>query len=271
MFDNTQDAICRYYGDSRPVNGLAGGEDRKEGQPEVRPRAVDLFCGAGGASVGLRRAGFDVQGVDIQAMPRYPFKFFQSDAMKWPLRDTGFLKSRPCYHFVWASPPCQRFTALAGREDLSHYPDLIEPIRAKLIDVGVPYVIENVPGAPIRKDLVLCGAMFGLRSYRHRHFECSFPIVQPEHPKHAIRVNRRGENRRQHWANGGFLTITGDVGTYCGPEAMGIDWMSGDEMSEAIPPAYAEFIGRAALAYLAAAPLPSPARAGEKQAENHHE
>jgi DNA (cytosine-5)-methyltransferase 1 len=127
-------------------------------------------------------------------------------------------------------------------------------VRAKLIANGIPFCIENVPGAPIRHDLMLCGAMFGLRSYRHRYFECSFPIEQPPHPKHTVRVNRRGENRREHWANGGFLTITGDVGTYCGPEAMGIDWMTGNEMSEAIPPAYSEYIGRAALAHTTGRP-----------------
>lgn len=194
--------------------------------------------------MGLHRAGFEVLGVDIKAQPRYPFLFIKADAL------CALTEELAWFDFVWASPPCQRFSTLAGREDLSHYPDLIEPVRAKLIAAGVPYVIENVPGAPIRKDLMLCGSMFGLRSYRHRHFECSFPIEQPAHPKHEIRVNRRGENRQEHWANGGFLTITGDVGTYCGPEAMGIDWMSGAEMSEAIPPAYSEFIGRAALAHL---------------------
>jgi len=209
-----------------------------------RPSALDLFCGAGGASVGLHRAGFEMLGVDINPMPRYPYLFLKADAMGARIDELGW------FDFIWASPPCQKFSQLATREDLSHYPDLIEPIRAKLIEAGVPYVIENVPGAPIRKDLMLCGAMFGLRSYRHRHFECSFPVEQPDHHKHLIRVNRRGENRKEHWANGGFLTITGDVGTYCGPEAMGIDWMSGDEMSEAIPPAYAEYIGRAAIAHI---------------------
>lgn len=197
-------------------------------------RALDLFCCAGGASMGLHRAGFEVVGVDIDPQPRYPFEFHQADAMTFPL--DGF-------DFIWASPPCQRFSALATREDLSGYPDLIDPIRQRLITSGVPWCIENVPGAPVRKDLMLCGGMFGLRSYRHRHFECSFPIEQPDHPKHTVRVNRRGENRREHWARGGFMTITGDVGVYCGPEAMGIDWMSGNEMSEAIPPAYAEYIG----------------------------
>jgi DNA (cytosine-5)-methyltransferase 1 len=191
--------------------------------------------------MGLHQAGFQVVGVDITPQPRYPFEFHQADALTYPL--DGF-------DFVWASPPCQKFCRLNTREDLSHYPDLIEPVRAKLLASGLTFVIENVPEAPVRRDLMLCGAMYGLRCYRHRHFECSFPVSQPAHPKHVIRVNRRGENRREHWANGGFMTITGDIGTYCGPGAMGIDWMSGNEMSEAIPPAYAEYIGRAALAHL---------------------
>lgn len=206
-------------------------------------RALDLFCCAGGAGMGLHRAGFEVVGVDIRPQPHYPFEFHQADALTFPL--DGF-------DFIWASPPCQQFSRLRTREDLSGYPDLIDPIRQLLIGTATPYCIENVPDAPLRRDLMLCGSMFGLRSYRHRHFECSFPILEPGHPPHLIRVNRRGENRRQHWANGGFMTITGDVGTYCGPEAMGIDWMSGAEMSEAIPPAYSEFIGRAAIAHIEA-------------------
>lgn len=205
------------------------------------PRALDLFCKAGGASMGLSRAGFEVTGVDIEAQPRYPFEFHQADAMTFPLE--GF-------DLIWASPPCQLFCALNTREDLSGYPDLIDPIRKRLLESGIPFIIENVPGAPVRHDLVLCGAMFGLRSYRHRLFECSFPIAGPAHPKHTIRVNRRGENRRKHWDSGGFITITGDIGTYCGLGAMGIDWMTGNELSEAIPPAYAEHIGRVALSHI---------------------
>jgi len=225
----------------------------------MRPLALDLFCKAGGAAMGLHRAGFDVVGVDIEHQPRYPFRFVQADAMdvlQYGLPDfddgsEGFDIND--FGIIWASPPCQKFCRLNTREDLSHYPDLIEPVRDFLQEFRGPFIIENVPEAPIRKDLMLCGCMFGLRSYRHRHFECSFPIAQPAHPKHTMRVNRRGENRREHWARGGFMTITGDVGTYCGPEAMGIDWMSGAELSEAIPPAYSEYIGRVALDHIAQA------------------
>jgi DNA (cytosine-5)-methyltransferase 1 len=186
--------------------------------------------------MGLAQVGLTLVGVDLVPQPNYPFVFHCADAMTFPLEG---------HDLIWASPPCQRFTPLAHREDLTAYPDLIAPLRKRLVASGIPFVIENVPQAPLRRDLMLCGTMFGLRSYRHRVFECSFPISQPTHPSHRTRVNRRGENRREHWANGGFLTITGDVGVYCGPEAMGIDWMTGDEMSEAIPPAYARCIGAA--------------------------
>jgi DNA (cytosine-5)-methyltransferase 1 len=201
--------------------------------------ALDLFCCAGGAAVGLNRAGYQVVGIDIDPQPRYPFPFIRADVMQIDFRK---------FDLIWASPPCQRFCRLKTREDMSGYPDLIEPVRAKLISSGALYVIENVPEAPIRANLMLCANMFGLRAYRHRHFECNFPIEQPAHHEHKVRVNRRGENRREHWANGGFMTITGDVGVYCGPGAMGIDWMTGNEMSEAIPPAYAEYIAKFAMA-----------------------
>lgn len=221
------------------------GSQSKVSVGQRRPRLLDLFCGAGGASAGYQRAGFYVVGVDIAPQSRYAGdEFIQADAMTFPL--DGF-------DAIHASPPCQRYTVLGGREDLSAYPDLIEPTRELLESVGLPYVIENVPGAPLRADVTLCGAMFGLRSYRHRLFESSEPLVAPEHPKHVVRVNRHGENRREHWANGGFLTITGDIGRYAGPEAMGIAWMTGDEMSEAIPPAYTEWIGNQLIRSLAVA------------------
>lgn len=206
-------------------------------------RALDLCCKAGGAGMGLRRAGFDVFGVDIEPQPNYPFHFSQGDALALP---NFYLAA---FDLIWASPHCQRYTALGTREDLSGYPDQIADFRALLVGSGVPYVIENVVGAPLRVDLTLCANAFGLRSYRHRIFECSFPVAQPNHPPHKVRVNRRSENRRQHWANGGHITITGDIGNYVGPGAMGIDWMTGDELSQAIPPIYSEYIARQFLAW----------------------
>lgn len=220
------------------------------GNPQNKLQALDLCCKAGGASMGLHRAGFQVFGVDIEPQPRYPFKFLQRDALSMP---NAHLAS---FDFIWASPHCQRYTALGGREDLSHYPDQVADFRALLIGSGVPYAIENVVGAPLRADLVLCANSFGLRSYRHRVFECSFPVVQPPHPPHKVRVNRRGENRRQHWANGGHITVTGDIGTYIGPEALGIDWMNGNELSQAVPPAFSEYVARQFLAWRKTAPVP---------------
>lgn len=213
------------YGGRSPMDG-----NRSE---PLGLRALDLFCGEGGASMGLHLAGFEVTGVDINPQPNYPFKFVQADVMNM---DLGWAD------FYWASPPCQPFTVLGGREDLSKYPDLIDKTRQLLESTGKPWVMENVVGAPLRADLTLCANYFGLRSYRHRIFECSFPVKQPGHPPHKIRVNRRGENRKVWWGRGGHITITGDIGTYVGPEAMGIDWMSGNGLSQAVPPAYAKFI-----------------------------
>ncbi len=202
-------------------------------------RLLDLFCGAGGAAMGYYWAGFEVVGVDIKPQPHYPFVVFQGDALEF-LGDRDWLRGFDAIH---ASPPCQRYTTLGTREDLSAYPDLMAPTRAFLEASGLPWVIENVPGAPMRPDAVLCGNSFGLRVYRHRLFECSFPVTGPAHRKHLMRVNRRGENRLRHWQEGGFLTVTGDIGSYAGV-AMGIDWMNGNELSQAIPPAYTEFIGK---------------------------
>lgn len=198
---------------------------------------IDLFCGAGGAAMGLHQAWPDAQiiGVDVNPQPRYPFNFIQADAMTFGLDGADF---------VWASPPCQCYTCLKSVFDSSKYPDLVEPVRERLEASGIPFVIENVVGAPLRKDVMLCANYFGLRSYRHRIFEASFKIEQPEHPKHVVRVNRRKKNRRGHWDAGGFVTVVGDIGSYVGPKAMGIDWMTGNELSQAIPPAYSRYIAQ---------------------------
>ena len=217
-----------------------------------RPRLLDLFCGAGGAAMGYNRAGFDVTGVDITPQPRYPFAFIQGDALEF-VAEHGHE-----YDAIHASPPCQAFSPLRAVHK-KDYPDLIAATRDRLNDSGKPWVIENVIGAPLASGVVLCGAMFGLRVYRHRRFESSAPVCQPDHPKHVVRSTGTQRGRKAHYEAGGFITITGDVGTYCGG-AMEIGWMTGNELSQAIPPAYTEYIGRQLLAHLSAAQrsLPCP-------------
>jgi len=160
-------------------------------------RALDLFSGAGGASVGLHRAGFDVTGVDIKPMPEYPrkpgFTFIQADALTFPL--DGF-------DFVWASPKCQRWsqaTRQSGNPD--EHPDQLGPIRERLRATGVPYIIENVLNAPLIDPIMLCGAMFGLGVIRHRLFECSFPVLAPPSPE-AQRISRDRRIRHRHRERG---------------------------------------------------------------------
>lgn len=211
-----------------------------------KPRLLDLFCKAGGAGMGYHMAGFEVVGVDIEPQPRYPFAFIQADAMSLDRRFLGFFDA------IHASPPCQSYSPLGALSPHKIYPDLLAPTRAKLDDVGLPWVIENVMTAPLIKDrsIVLCGGMFGLRTYRHRRFESSLSLVAPDHPKHVILTATK--QRKQRWAEGWHVSITGDVGTYVGPEAMGIDWMNGGELSEAIPPAYTRVIGEQLIAHIQA-------------------
>lgn len=200
-----------------------------------RPKALDLFCCAGGASMGLYRAGFDVVGVDIEPQPHYPFPFIQADAMSMSPR--GF-------DFIWASPPCQAHT-LAQRIRKNDHPELIPGTRAMLERSGAgAWVIENVPGAPLVNPVELCGAMFGLRVYRHRLFEASFPLTAPGHPEHIAPLRKMGRKP----SPGDFMHVVGNFsGVEQAREAMGIDWMMRDELREAIPPAYSEYIGREAL------------------------
>ncbi len=204
-----------------------------------RLKALDLFCCAGGASMGLHLAGFDVVGVDIEKQRHYPFPFFRADALTFPL--SGF-------DFIWASPPCQAHT-LCQRIQKNDHPELIAPIRKRLIASGLPWCIENVVGAPLVDPIELCGAMFGLRTYRHRLFECSFPIDAPAHPRHVAPVRKMGRPPR----DGEFIHVVGNFSNVkLAREAMGIDWMPRDKLREAIPPAYAEYIGRAAISHIEA-------------------
>ncbi len=208
-------------------------------------RALDLFCCAGGASMGLHRAGFEVVGVDIADQPHYPFEFHKADALEYPL--DGF-------DFIWASPPCQAYTK-AQRLQKREHPDLIAPMRRRLEQgFGKPYVIENVPGAPLNpfRSVMLCGSMFpSLKVYRHRFFETNFghDRLHRHHPAHDAPQVKMGRPVRQ----GDFIQVVGNFsGVAYAREAMGIDWMTRDELREAIPPAYSEFIGRAAIAHIEA-------------------
>lgn len=206
-----------------------------------RPRLLDLFCCAGGAAMGYHRAGFDVVGVDIAPQPRYPFAFIQTDVLAL---DPRFLRSFDAVH---ASPPCQAHT-LAQRIQNRKHPDLIDPTREMLEASGLPWVIENVEGAPLRSPVMLCGSMFeGLRVYRHRLFESNVALSAPLHPAHTAPLRKMGRPP----AEGDFMHV---VGNFSGVEkaktAMGIDWMARNEMSEAIPPAYTEHLGRQLVAHL---------------------
>lgn len=201
-------------------------------------RALDLYCGAGGASMGLHRAGFEVVGVDLSPQPRYPFAFIRADVLGLT---PEFVRG---FDFVWASPMCQAHTWSTRRGREEKFPAQIAPTRELLKAAGVEYVIENVVGAgPELVDPVrLCGFMFGLKVIRHRLFECSFPVDVPAHRPCSGAIAR------------------GDAYTVCGhggdsksfkladwQAAMGIDWMAKAELTQSIPPAYSEYLARQAL------------------------
>lgn len=212
-----------------------------------RPRLLDLCAGAGGCSMGFYQAGFEVVGVDNRPQPSYPFEFHLADALTFPLEGFDAYSS---------SPPCQAFTNMLNWDESKkeRHPDLIEAIRARLIATGKPYVIENVPGAPVERLIMLCGAMFGLRVYRHRWFESNIFLFQPHHPKHiakaakASRIPKPGE----FWSPEGCFGQKDDA-----QRAMGITWMKttgsrDTEIAQAIPPSYTKWIGEQLMQYLVA-------------------
>lgn len=221
----------------------------------MKPYLLDLFCAAGGASKGYADAGFEVVGVDIHPQPNYPFEFIQADALHFvesqghELSPRSFEVGEPSsFAAIHASPPCQGYSPLTSvLGDQADHPDLIAATRDLLRATGLPYVIENVEGAVphLREPTMLCGSAFGLPLRRHRYFETTFPLMSPgcahgrlerrfdvfEHGKWHRRVapaiyGTGGGKAVEHW-----------------PEALGIDWMTRDEMAEAIPPAYTAHIG----------------------------
>jgi len=204
------------------------------------PRLLDLFCGAGGAAMGYHRAGFDVVGVDIKPQPRYPFTFIQADAMTYPL--DGF-------DAIHASPPCQDHSALSSLHAKHGTGWMLASTRERLEQSGLPWVIENVPGAPMRVDFRLCGCMFGLpRLKRDRWFETSwngFDLRAPCHHRGRV-ITVAGHGMDGRYYRDGVIPSHADRQT-----AMGIEWMTDAELVQAIPPAYTEYIGAQLLDHLA--------------------
>lgn len=212
-------------------------------------RILDLFCGAGGAGKGYQDAGFQITGIDIEPQPDYPGTFIQSDALAY-LAAHGHE-----YDAVHASPPCQASSALTkGTNKGKAYLNLIPATRALLALLNVPTVIENVQGSDLRRDMTLCGEMFGLAVIRHRYFELNnFDFEAPAHIRHRGRT--RGW-RHGTYFDGPHLAVYGDGGGKGSvPEwqdAMGIHWTSNRKsIAEAIPPAYTRFIGAQILTDLA--------------------
>lgn len=228
----------------------------------VRLKLLDLFCCAGGCSMGYSDAGFDVTGVDLEPRRDYPFPFIEADALDI-LADRAFLDT---FHVITASPPCQRYTvAVHATGTAENHPDLVPPVREALESWGGPYVIENVPGAPLHNPLLVCGWAVGLRHIkRHRLFESNMPLMSPGclcPTGDTVSVfghsgeDRRKTTRQAHGVMRKHVPIS-EV-----RDLMGVPWITErDAVSESIPPAYTHYLGEQLLDLL---PQPTLER-------NHH-
>lgn len=229
----------------------------------MRFRLLDMFCGAGGAAMGYHRAGFDIVGVDHKPQPRFPFDFVRADALEYCRRHGAEFDA------IHTSPPCQAYSSLRRLpRTKSNHPRLIAPTRARVVRTGKPYVIENVCGSPLHKPLLLCGTMFGLgvgngELRRHRLFESNVSLRCDLQCCHRAKAGSRtigvyGNHGGRRftvgiWGHSGGQShrdwtprVTADEGR----AAMGIDWMVWRELTQAIPPAYTEFIGKQLIAAL---------------------
>lgn len=195
----------------------------------------------------MQLAGFHVTGVDLRPQPRYVGDaFHRADALEFPL--DGF-------DFVWASPPCQAYIRSGMVAKDGRHPNLLPLVRERLLDWGGAWVIENVPGAPLRRDVVLCGSMFGLAIQRHRWFETHprlLALTRPcNHSRPITGVYGHPHGKGGAWRNGKRPMLPSDMATWS--REMGIDWMNARELGQAIPPAYATYLGRQIIAALEAA------------------
>ena len=225
----------------------------------MKPKLLDLYCGAGGCAAGYTKAGFEVVGVDIAPQPNFLYKFIQADALE-VLIDREFIYQ---FDFIHASPPCQRYSrakALSRARNDGRYgkhPDLIHETRELLRETDKPYVIENVAGSPLVNPLKLFGSQFkNLYTQRERWFESNIPLIEPETLRKKMKTPSAGNGIGED----GAISICGSGGVrglnakqivlYWGFAMGGIDWMTRKELAEAIPPAYTEFIGKQVMEYL---------------------
>lgn len=234
-------------------------------------RCLDLFCCAGGAAMGYHRAGFDVVGVDLNPQPRYPFDFHQADALEFVAEHAHE------FDFIHASPPCQAYSktrTLHGNE----HPELVEPTRAALQATGLPYIIENVVGAPLVDPLMLCGSEFDLTArdvdgtplkvLRHRLFESNMPLVGNGGCRHDPAVLTASV----YGAGGGWTPRHRDSPTRRGGyvphtdvcrELLGVGWTTKHELSQVVPPAFTEHLGQQVAEHLEPRPVRGSSMSGE--------
>lgn len=206
----------------------------------MKPKLLDLFCGAGGCAKGYQLAGFHVTGIDNRPMPRYAGDvFIQGDALEYVAAHGHE------YEVVHASPPCQHYSVAANiHGNAAAHPDLVGITRQLLQASCKPYIIENVPGAPLEYAVELCGTMFGLRLFRHRLFETSFFMLGIPHAIHREQVGKNGFVCVAGHGDSGRGRIPADHRTIAAwKKGMGIDWMTQKELAQAIPPSYTEWIG----------------------------
>lgn len=218
----------------------------------MKPRLLDLFGGAQGAGVGYARAGFSVTSVDIEPHDRHPeiYAFVVADAVDYAKNHAHEFDA------IHASPPCPRYSRITPAASREKHPDLVPVMRELLIATGLPWVIENVPGAPLIDPVRLCGSSFALKVRRHRLFEANFPITQPacDHKSQGVAIGVYGQHpdakvhRRPDGTSRGLRARSLEEGR----RAMGIDWMAWPDLADAIPPAYTEHIGRELMAHLEA-------------------
>lgn len=227
-----------------------------------RPRLLDLFCCEGGAAMGYHRAGFDVVGIDLERRGhRYPFEFIQADAIAYVLEHGHE------YDAIHASPPCQLYSVTHNAHNSKKHPDLVDPTRDAILSTGKPYIIENVPGAPLIDPITLCGAAFDLTATdidgtalvlrRHRLFEsnvwlwpveCACLIYKDLGYRVAGAYGNGSETPEAAKIRQGGYTPKPAVRA----ELLGIDWMTRNGLSQSIPPAYTQYLGEQLIEHLTA-------------------